>query len=193
MLYVSTFYRYARIFSLMKAIIVHGWMCWPDHAWYPWLRKELESRGYEVQVPLLPNPELPDRETWVHIIRDLICDPDTLIVAHSMGCPTTLFALQEYNGPPIHQMICVSGFGRPYTLPLLKHWFGESKLDFEKIKTRVKHWAFLHSTNDPLVPYAEGEWLAQQLGGSVVAIRKGHLIQEEGVFELPEVLDLISK
>lgn len=174
----------------MHAIIIHGWMEYPDFAWLPWLRKELEVRGYTTEVPLLPNSELPDRETWVQIIRHAIKTPDTIIICHSLGCLATLMALQEYEGEPLAQAIVVAGFARPFLLPF-QPWFTGMTLDFEKIATKAKKWTFLHSEKDLVVPYIEGAWLASQFHQPLVTIEKGHMTGEEGVIELPEVLEVI--
>ena len=31
--------------------MVHGWDGNPNNHWFPWLKKELEKRGFEVHVP----------------------------------------------------------------------------------------------------------------------------------------------
>ncbi|KKQ98096.1 MAG: hypothetical protein UT23_C0005G0019 [Candidatus Woesebacteria bacterium GW2011_GWA1_39_12] len=36
---------------MKKALILQGWYQKPDKHWYPWLKKELEKRGYEVYLP----------------------------------------------------------------------------------------------------------------------------------------------
>ena len=175
----------------MHAIIVHGWMEYPDFAWIPWLRKELENQGLTTEALVLPNADFPDRETWVRIVRGAIKDPDTIIVCHSLGCPATLMALQEYEGDPIAQVICIAGFARPFLL-LFQPWFSGIKLDFEKIKSKAKKWTFLHSEKDLIVPYLEGSWLASQFHEPMVTLQKGHMTQEEGIVELPEVLEVIE-
>lgn len=175
----------------MKALIVHGWMEHPDFAWIPWLKKELESRGYEVEVPYLPNPDFPDRETWVGIIRDAMTDPDMIVVAHSLGCPAVLLALQRYEGT-IAKAIMVSGFARPFTLAL-QPWFLGAEFDFNRIKSKSRHWTYLHSEKDPVVPYAEGAWLASQMEMPMITIQGGHATQEEGITELPEILEAIDQ
>lgn len=175
----------------MRAIIVHGWMAYPEFAWLPWLKKELESRGFETETLLLPNAEFPDRMTWSHAIRRAITSPETILIGHSLGCSAIMFALEEYSGDPVSQVICVEGFGRPFLMPL-RMWFGSSDLNIERIKPKARVWTFIHSENDPLVPFAEGEWLARRFGAEVVRIKKGHVTQEEGYTELPEVIEAIG-
>ena len=30
---------------MKKVFIIHGWEGYPEEGWFPWLKKELESRG----------------------------------------------------------------------------------------------------------------------------------------------------
>jgi predicted alpha/beta hydrolase family esterase len=172
----------------MHALIVHGWMEYPDFAWIPWLQTQLKNRGYTTEALLLPNPDFPDRETWVRIVRNAIKDPDTVLICHSLGCPTALLALQEYEGDPLKQVILVAGFARPFLLAL-QPWFAGVKFDFEAIKAKAEKWIIFHSEKDLIVPYAEGAWLASQLNEPLITLQKGHLIQEEGITEFPELLE----
>lgn len=177
----------------MHVILVHGWKGFPDNAWFPWLRKELEQRGYTTEALHLPSPALPDREEWVAIVRKAIVSPDTIIVAHSLGCPTTLFALQAYDGPSIARVVLVSGFARSFPVPLLSRWFGDARIDLKAVKAKSRSWRVLHNRFDYLVPAKEGEWMAQELGVPVTEVEShlGHLMHEERAFEVPEILQAV--
>lgn len=176
----------------MHAILVHGWKGWPENAWFPWLRKELEAKGFTTEALELPNPLLPERKEWVDMIRNAIKSPDTVFVGHSLGCPAIMLALQKYDGPPVEHVVCVSGFGRAFVkTELFKKWsdWFRADIDISLIKKKAKKWSVIHSKYDYVVPVKEGEWLAKQLGVKIVLTKtKGHLIHEERCFELPEVL-----
>ncbi len=51
--------------SKKKLIIVHGWECYPEEGWFPWLKAELENRGWSVQVPAMPSTNQPEQARWV--------------------------------------------------------------------------------------------------------------------------------
>ncbi|HWR00188.1 MAG TPA: alpha/beta hydrolase [Candidatus Methylomirabilis sp.] len=175
----------------MHVILIHGWKGWPDNGWFPWLRKELEARGFTTEALALPNPVLPRKVVWATLVRDAIKSPETVLIGHSLGCLAILFALQEYDGPPIRHVVCASGFGRDFNVPGLYTWF-DAPVDFAGVKMKARHWSVLHARNDRLVPYREGEWLAAELGVPVTVIDgKGHLTHEEKVFELPEALEAV--
>jgi len=85
--------------------------------------------------------------------------------------------------------VLVSGFGRDYHIPGLHTWF-PLEVDFTKVVPKATEWRVLHARADYLVPYREGQWLATQLDTPLVTTKRvGHLIDVEGVKELPEVLD----
>lgn len=177
----------------MHAVLIHGWKGWSTYAWFPWLRRELESRGIQTTVPEMPNPIFPRRDRWVETIQEVIPGPDTIIIAHSLGCAATLFALESYDGPPLAGVVCVAGFGRNFHIPGLEFWF-DRPIRFADLRHRVRAWEVLHSENDFLVPFAEGVWLAEQLQTTVVTLPPlGHLSHPEGVFEAPPVLEAVLK
>ncbi len=180
----------------MHAVLIHGWKGWPENAWFPWLREELEAHGWTTEAPAMPNPLLPRRERWVSVVLSKLTQPETVLIGHSLGCPAILLALAEYTGRPPARTVLVSGFGRPF-LRILKNsqyhqaWF-TSELDFSSVKPKSASWAVIHGRNDRLVPFTEGEWLAAQLGVTLIAPdRTGHLIHEEDAFVVPEIFDAV--
>jgi hypothetical protein len=177
----------------MHAILVHGWKGWPENAWFPWLQKELEARGWTTKALKMPDPLLPRRDAWVGTIIGAIRDPETVLVGHSLGCPAILWALEEYAGPPFAKVVCVSGFIRPF-LPLgtfREEWFPHA-LDIGKVRPKARAWSVIHAKFDPLVPFKEGAFLAAELGVPLTVTKRiGHLTQKEGALEVPEILSAV--
>ncbi|PIP29922.1 hypothetical protein COU12_02115 [Candidatus Jorgensenbacteria bacterium CG10_big_fil_rev_8_21_14_0_10_54_38] len=62
---------------MKRVFIVHGWDGYPEEGWFPWLKRELEARGFEVHVPPLPdagNPRIQNflvlkSATYVALLR----------------------------------------------------------------------------------------------------------------------------
>ena len=73
-----------------RVFIVHGWDGYPEEGWFPWLKKELEAKDFEVYVPQLPDAENPRIYKWVPKLAEIVGVPDeqTYFIGHSMGCQT---------------------------------------------------------------------------------------------------------
>src|SRR4051812_971602 len=82
------------------AFIIHGYQSHPKEAWLPWLKDELEKRGYIVSLPAMPNPNRPVISEWIGFIAKLIGEPDktTTVIGHSLGCQAVLRYLETLGG-----------------------------------------------------------------------------------------------
>ena len=61
---------------MKRVYIVHGWGGYPEEGWFPWLKKELEAKGFEVHVPQMPNADKPRMETWVPALAQAVGSAD---------------------------------------------------------------------------------------------------------------------
>ena len=71
-----------------RVFIIHGWEGYPEEGWFPWLKRELEAKGFEVKVPQMPDADNPRIQNWVPAIAEIVGKPDknTYFVGHSVGC-----------------------------------------------------------------------------------------------------------
>jgi len=83
---------------MKKAYIIHGWGGNSEEGWLPWLKKELEAKGFEALAFDMPDTENPKIETWVKYLEDNIQNPDeeTILIGHSIGCQTILRYLEKF-------------------------------------------------------------------------------------------------
>lgn len=175
----------------MHAVLIHGWKGWPGNAWFPWLRRELESRGWTTEALQLPHPKIPKRMDWMKVIEVSITRPDTVLIGHSLGSLAILWTLEKHEGAPIAGAVLVSGFGRDFHVPGLHTWFPR-EVDFEKVLPKSKAWRVIHARADYVVPFREGQWLSTKLGVPIVTTKRlGHLTDEEKAFDVPEILDVV--
>lgn len=186
---------------MKRVIIVHGWGGYPKEGWMPWLKEELEKKGFEVLVPAMPDTDNPKIETWVSYLAQVVGQPDevTVLIGHSMGCQTILRYLETLSkGQKAGKVILVAGFG-PYLSgltdeekPIAKPWI-ETPLDFEKIKSKAKAFIAIFSDNDPYVPLEENSKLfKEELGAKIIVEHnKYHMSGDDGIFELPVLLKVI--
>ena len=84
---------------MKRVILIHGWGGFPDNHWFPWLKQELASRGFQVIVPEMPNNEEPEIEAWVAKLSEAIGEPDddTYLIGHSIGCQTIMRFLEKID------------------------------------------------------------------------------------------------
>lgn len=57
-----------------------------DKHWIPWAKKELESRGFTVSTPLMPNPWEPNYEEFKKEFEKNAISEDSTLIGHSCGC-----------------------------------------------------------------------------------------------------------
>ena len=68
---------------MKTALILHAWYSKPNDNWYPWLKKQLEGKGYEVYIPDLPTmgTNLPDLKKQLDFVeKNFKLDKDTIIL-----------------------------------------------------------------------------------------------------------------
>jgi len=181
-----------------RVFLVHGWDGSPDNCWFPWLRKELESRGFLVIVPSMPDSESPNIETWVPFLQEQIgaLDENTYLVGHSIGCQTIMRALEGMDGV-VGGLVFVAGF---FNLPNLeteeekeiaKPWL-DTPIDTTKIN--AKYVVAVFSDDDEDVPLTDSKLFEQRLNAKVIIeTEKGHFSDDDGVKELPVVLEELIK
>ncbi len=183
---------------MKKVYLIHGWEGTPDNNWLPWLKKELESQGFEVFAPLMPDTNTPVKAVWLKTMQDLIKNPDenTYLAGHSLGCQAIQRYLESLEGDiKIGGAVLVAGWindpmweGRSIDETKVVHdWFDIPK-DYEKIKSHCKNFISIFSSDDPFILKSNWEEAENILGAEVIVLpNRGHFDEKE----LPEALDAI--
>lgn len=179
-------------------MILHGTEDTSQSNWFPWLKKELEGKGYKVWVPDLPQAEKPNLKRYTDFLlanKDWEWNSETVIFGHSSGAVEILGLLQELpEYVQIDQAILVAGFRNDLGWESLKEFF-QIPFDFEKIKRRAKKFILLQSDNDPFVPIDHAKYLADKLNGKLIVQQKqGHFsVSTKPKFtEFPFLLKLLD-
>lgn len=182
---------------MKRVFIVHGWGGNPEEGWFPWLKRELEAKGYEVHVPQLPEADKPRIQNWVPKLAEVVSTPDenTYFVGHSMGCQTIARYLETLpDGVQVGGVVFVAGFFKRLTalskedIPIADAWFTAS-IDFVKIRTHIPNSVALFSDDDPYVPLDNQDDFRDKLGSDIVTVSDmGHFSGNTGTTELPIVL-----
>ena len=179
-----------------RVFIIHGWEGHPSEIWFPWLKRELEKKGFKVEVPQMPETNYPKIEKWVPFLAKIVGKPDkdTYFVGHSIGCQAILRYLQTIDAK-IGGAVLVTGW---FTLKkletkeeetLAKPWL-ETPIDFEKIEKTTKNFVAILSDNDPWVPLADERIYRKKLGARTIVLKGvGHLGINDNITELPVALN----
>ena len=186
---------------IKRVFIVHGWGGNPNEAWFPWLKKELEARGYEVFVPAMPEPDEPRIETWIPFLSQLVGVPDsnTFFIGHSIGCQTIIRYLETLpEGVKIGGAVFVAGWYNLRNLETEEEqriagpWVNTPRND-EKIRKVVNQSVAIFSDNDPFVQPENQESWKEKVGAKIILEHnKGHFNEEEpAVWELPSALEAV--
>ena len=183
---------------MKRAVIVHGWDFNPSMHWYPWLREELEKRGYEVGIPEMPNTSEPKIEVWVAHLKKIIetIDENTLFIGHSIGCQTIMRYLESLPAQlKIKKVIFIAGWCKLENLEdeevvrIAKPWL-QTPINFEEIRQKIQNLTVFLSDNEPYGCVEENTNIfKEKLGAKVIILeKKGHFTQEDGVTQIPEIL-----
>jgi len=156
---------------MKNAIIFHGTGCTPESYWFPKIKKHLESLGYEVWVPKLPDADDPVLSKWLAVATKGRYTEETVIIGHSAGGPLVLSILENVK-VQIHKAILVAGFARELRYDK-EHKTTQSILqpeyNWEKIKTSVKDIIYINSDNDPwTIDDEEGLHMWRKTGGTLI-------------------------
>ncbi|MBI2643900.1 MAG: serine hydrolase family protein [Candidatus Wildermuthbacteria bacterium] len=183
-----------------RVFLIHGWDGSPDSCWFPWLKNELEQRGFAVEVPAMPNPEAPKIEEWIQYLSQLAGDADenTYFVGHSMGCRAILGFLQGIDeAKRIGGAVLVAGWISlsPYAFEseedklVAQPWL-QMPIDWDRVKKVGNKFVAIFSDDDPFVALEENKATYEEKLGAKIIVEhnKGHFSDDAGVKELPSAL-----
>lgn len=182
--------------SMKNAVLFHGTGGNPESYWFPYLKRELEKRGYTVSVPALPNTENPKiEETLPFALSAATYDENTVLVGHSSGAPLILSILENID-VKIRSAIFVAGFFKPLNPPKPEPMV-QTSYDWDMIRAHCARFVVLNSDHDPWgCNDVMGKELAEHVGGEFVLMKgEGHMGSttfNQPYTEFPRMLDFIS-
>ena len=163
---------------MKKVFIIHGWDGYPEEGIFPWLKKELENRGFVVCNPAMPEPLNPQIDLWVEFLGKQvgIPDKDTVFFGHSIGSQTILRYLESLPedikvGGAVFLAPWVNLNPRAYEndkdKKIAKPWL-ETKLGWRKVKSHTDKFICIFSDNDALVPISDSIIFERELGAKII-------------------------
>ena len=140
-------------------LILHGYTGLPGKNFIPWLKQEIESKGYKVQAPEMPNSNDPKEEEQVNfVLQNCKIDKNTIIVGHSLGCVVAQKVLMRHNSRIMGLILIASATDKTFPgsieRPFWKNFSWD--IDYEKVKELTK---FRTVVSDLLEDKKRGEYL----------------------------------
>lgn len=185
---------------MKKVYLVHCWDGTSNDGWYPWIEQELKKYNVEVIRFDMPNTANPTIEEWVSTLNEKVdkLDEETYFMGHSIGCQTIMRYLETKEVTKIGGILLVAPW-----LDLLPeavededsyniayHWI-HTPINFEKVKEFSNNINCIFSDNDYFVDLAQEQEFKQKLNAKTITVNeKGHISQDDDIFELNEILEL---
>lgn len=179
-----------------RVFVVHRWDGSPQKDWMPWIKNELEKKGFEVHVPTMPDSENPEFDPWLRELTKAVGEPDKdcYFVGHSLGCVTILRFLETIvEKKEVGGIVLVAGFSDNLGYDEINSFF-EKPIEWDIIRSHCKRFVAIHSDDDPEVPIKHNQIFVEKLGAeSIIEHGKKHFSQDDGTTELPVALESVLK
>lgn len=175
-----------------RVFLIHGWEGNPSSNYFPWLRFNLEEKGYLISALAMPDTMSPKLDAWVGKLSYAVGRPDEdcYFVGHSLGCITILRYIENLrSGEKVGGAVLVSGFASSigYDEP---DSFVKDPIEWGNIRSHCRKFVCINSDNDPYVSMTHANLLKDKLGAElIVKHAMGHINLEE----LPDALDAVLK
>ena len=177
-----------------RIIILHGWEGTPDKEWLPWVGKQLEVKGWSVELPQLPNTMNPKLEEWMETLTSLSPDEDTVIIGHSLANALILKYLEKPDAK-LKGAVMVAAWN--WLIEAAKDFhitFYDKDFNYDVIKQKHISLAIVNSTNDPWVDFDRSKMMAEKLNAKFIGIEKaGHFMERDGYKEFSQLVQIIEE
>lgn len=179
-------------------IIVHGSFGSPFGNWFPWLRKEIESRNLECYTPDFPTGRgYQTYENWSKLLTVYveagILNENTVIFAHSIA-PVFVCKFLVENKIKVKRLVFVCGFNNYFGINQEYDTVNESMYfdNLADIKLYCDDIVCFYSDNDPYVKQeVEIEFADTITNNGILIPEGGHLNSESGYEKFQELLEYI--
>ena len=161
---------------MKRAIILHGTNGTSTDNWFPWLKKELENKGFSVWTPDLPHANYPNTKIYNEFLLKNAppVTKDTILIGHSSGTLATLGFLQALPAnTKVKAVFLVAAFkdNLGWIDNKGKHILGglfEQDYDWKALQKKAGKYVLIHAENDPYCPMSHASYLSIKLNGELV-------------------------
>ena len=184
---------------MKNIILVHGYNGIPPI--FTYFKEQLEQRNYNVIIPEFPIRTDISIEKYFEVF-DLYkeyFDKKTIVIAHSIGNPMFIKYMSK-NNMNINTYISLAGFTKPFyiegkdDLNKVISLINISEEEKEKTIELIKNKYSIYSDNDHIVPFDLLKEFCKDIDSNDIFIKNvGHMGRKSGIYELPEVIEIIDK
>lgn len=177
-------------------VLFHGYTGRADKNWIPKLKSDLESKGYNVQAPQLPNTDNPTEFEQVrYALENCTFDENTVIVGHSLGGAVAMKVIEQLSHS-VRELILIAPVvdqSFRYLSPVPRPFWDTFDLayNYDLIKMRTSRRVILSDTQEKenRMPYLE--YLTSQIDAEYIqtTARKAHYTADEE----PDILSALTK
>ena len=184
---------------MKKIYLVHCWDGTSSDGWYPWLAERISDKNVDLIRFDMPNTACPKIDEWVGTLNSKVdfLNDETYFIGHSIGCQTILRYLETKKITKIGGILFVAPW-----LDLLPEAIEDEEsyntaqpwintpIDFEKIKQFTSNINCIFSNDDYFVSIEQEKEFRNKLNAKTIIVNnKGHISQDDNVYELQEILD----
>ncbi len=151
-------------------VLLHGFGSNSKSNFFPWLKKELENRGYKVDVPDMPNSDNPTEEEQVnYVLKNIKFSESTILFGHSLGAVVAMKVVEKLPHN-ITRLVLAGGFTKAKFKDIDRPFKDKFNwdYDYEDIKKKAGFIKILSSLNDHAVPREEGKTLSRELNAELI-------------------------
>lgn len=188
---------------MKKVYLVHCWEGTSNDGWYPWIEEELKKFDVQVVRFDMPNTDSPQIEEWVNTLDHQVTELNNNIyfIGHSIGCQTIMRYLETKEITKIGGILFVAPW-----LDLLPEAIEDEQsyniaypwihkpINFKKVKEFTDNINCIFSDDDYFVSTEQENEFREKLDANILEVKgKGHISQEDNIYELKEILELGKK
>lgn len=151
----------------------------------------------------MPNTSNPIIEEWVETLNNKVdkLDDETYFIGHSIGCQTIMRYLETKDITRIGGILFVAPWldllpqavEDEESYNIAQPWIN-TPINFEKIKKFTTNMNCIFSDDDYFVSLEQEKEFRDKLNAKTIIVKnKGHISQDDNVYELQEILDLSKK
>lgn len=162
-----------------------------ERHWIPWVKKELEDKGFVVENPLMPKNWKPEYGEWKNEFEKINVNENSILVGHSAGGGFLVRWLGETKIKIKKLILVAPGINHVEEWPNFKNLL-KFKIS-PRVKNLVKDIIIISSDDDDKWILESVDVFSKELNiKPVVLKRRGHFLESSmGTKEFPELLEEI--